>query len=426
MSDTAAAPPSHSPPSSPAPDAVKRQRTEQTKYPKHYQSQRQRSGKLSVKEKQQQVDPVLLHDILSVLGWSALPKSSRPLTEAEQYGPKRWPKSGPRDRGEVGAGNGWQFSEDVFDIISLTSHGDGLAVFPPENPQWVVIVPFGLPGDKVRAKVTRHGRFHSFAEPIERLESTSAETSFPIALVRDESLVGCKYFGTCAGCQYQSLPYSKQLELKQWVLQKAMKHFSGLSAEAIPEVKSTIPSPKQYHYRTKITPHFDIPKNGFKTQPADEEVPIGFEEKCRSRLIDIEECPIATETINAAMPSVRRKVKDSIQTYKRGATVLMRDSLVVEDGEAGDAKTQKEDEVTKATATEGTSEEEAMNAAADDTPEVTVALPSAGPIKGKGKAVLKLPAHVALKEPEEHACVTIHSETVTERVGKLIFQVGPA
>lgn len=371
---------------------------------------------MSIKEKHQQVDPVLLHDILSALGWSELPASSRPPTDAEQYGPKRWPKSGPRDRGETGAGGGWQFSEDTFDIVSLTSHGDGIAIFPPENPQWVVIVPFGLPGDKVRAKVTRHGRFHSFAEPIERLESTAASTSFPIELKRDDSLVGCKHFGTCAGCQYQSLPYEKQLELKRWVLQKAMRNFSGLPAEAVPEVKATIPSPKQYHYRTKITPHFEVPKNGFKSQPSDADIPIGFEEKCRSRLIDIEECPIATETINAAMPSVRRRVKDSIQTYKRGATVLLRDSLVVDDAASANGTPQETSE--QAAPPPAMDEEEAMNA--DDTPEVTI---SAASIKGKGKAVLKLPAVVHLKDPEEHACVTAHSETVTERVGKLIFQV---
>ncbi|KAI5453138.1 tRNA(m5U54)methyltransferase [Naganishia albida] len=392
------------------------------------------------------VDPVLKHDILTVLGWPDLPAWTNPPSEAASLGPRTWPKRGPeeiRRDAEINGvelapedANRWEFSEADFKVVGLTSHGDGIAVYPlePEKPQWAVIIPFTLPGDRVRARVTRHAQYHSFAEPLQVISESPETTNFPIQLQRDNSLIGCKYFGTCAGCQYQSLPYQQQLALKRWVLQKAMKNFSGLAADEIPDVKETIPSPAQYGYRTKITPHFDLPKalqtkrRGKKTetfkgpdaasaktepQPAAEamyngeestvgqvtqefDVPIGFEEKCRSRLLDIEECPIATPAINKAMPVARENVKKNIRDYKKGATLLFRDCLVTE--------TPVTPVADAGTPTEGA--------------EVSV-----NTTKGKGKkAALQLSKDVKLKEPEEHICVSDHSQTITERVGKIIFQ----
>ncbi len=71
----------------------------------------------------------------------------------------------------------------------------------------------------------------------------------PNTEMRDDSLIRCKYFGQCAGCQYQvctlylnqkggfrhaycvsafqMLPYQTQLGLKQEVLVKAYQNFSG-------------------------------------------------------------------------------------------------------------------------------------------------------------------------------------------------------
>lgn len=55
------------------------------------------------------------------------------------------------------------------------------------------------------------------------------------------------------------MPYNLQLAHKKRTVQLAYSRFSALKAEEMPEVKDTIPSPKQWAYRTKITPHFDPP-----------------------------------------------------------------------------------------------------------------------------------------------------------------------
>ena len=41
----------------------------------------------------------------------------------------------------------------------------------------------------------------------------------------------------------------------------------------------------------------------------------------------MQECPIATPTLNEGMGPARQNVKDNIKSYKRGATLLLRDSM---------------------------------------------------------------------------------------------------
>lgn len=61
------------------------------------------------------------------------------------------------------------------------------------------------------------------------------------------------------GCQLQPLPYALQLLHKQRTVQLAYDRFSTLPADKVPRIQPTIGSPKQWGYRTKITPHFDAP-----------------------------------------------------------------------------------------------------------------------------------------------------------------------
>lgn len=129
------------------------------------------------------------------------------------------------------------------------------------------------------------------------------------------------------------LSYETQLALKQRVVEKAYANFSGahlpqnsrrhglnprsagLPQDTLPPILPTMPSPKTYGYRTKITPHFEVPQGQGKArqnkQPAatPPDVNIGFAEKGRRRVMDIEECVIATPILNQALPGIRANVK---------------------------------------------------------------------------------------------------------------------
>lgn len=222
----------------------------------------------------------------------------------------------------------------TLQIERLDAHGDGLAIAPERD--WIIAVPHTLPGEKVTLEITSNERLYSKAKVVEILNKSEE---------RNNELVRCKYFGDCGGCQYQMIDYAKQLEIKRGVVERAFARFSGLNPTLVPAVLPTIASPNQYNYRTKLTPHFELPyelrrgrrgttgENGEKPQYS---VPIGFDCIGTKRVMDIEECPIATRTINKALPAAKQKVRDTIESFKNGATILLRDSLRTYDSFAED------------------------------------------------------------------------------------------
>lgn len=209
-------------------------------------------------------------------------------------------------------------------IASLASTGDGLAVH--ENRAFCV--PFTLPGDTVQVKVRNNQHMFTMASLL-NIVTPSAD--------RDDSLVKCKYFGSCSGCQLQMLPYEKQLAQKRRVVENAFENYSGLPAALLPAVLPTMGSPLQYGYRTKLTPHFNGPRRGgFK--PEFPPPNIGFNAKIERFTLDIEDCPIGTDILREGLKSQREWVRHNLHTYRRGATLLLREStdrVLVEDAADG-------------------------------------------------------------------------------------------
>ncbi|YCM45095.1 class I SAM-dependent RNA methyltransferase [Verrucomicrobiaceae bacterium 227] len=186
-----------------------------------------------------------------------------------------------------------------LEIVALSNLGAGIA----KPNDWVVFVPFTLPGEKVRAKIWRNEANCSHADLVEILEPSP-----------DRIKPNCHHFATCGGCQYQHLSYEKQLEWKTRQVRELLEHMVGIQAEVHP----AIPSPKEWGYRSKITPHFQKPRSG-------EEFPIGFlEVNRRTRLVDVNYCPIAMDEINAELPAIRADVRSNASRYKKGATLLLR------------------------------------------------------------------------------------------------------
>ena len=185
------------------------------------------------------------------------------------------------------------------EVIGLSNLGAGIA----KPNDWVVFIPFALPGEKIRAKVWRNEANCSHADLVEIL------TPSP-----DRIEAHCQHFGVCGGCQDQNLPYEKQLEWKTRQVAELLVHMVGIETP----VQAAIPSPKQWAYRSKITPHFQKP------QPKNP-IPIGFlEHNRRHRLVDIYHCPIAMDEINADLQRARDEVKKNAASYKKGSTLLLR------------------------------------------------------------------------------------------------------
>lgn len=198
-----------------------------------------------------------------------------------------------------------------LEIATLTNLGVGLGRVAVGEGKWVVMVPFTLPGERVKVRVYRNHKNYSEADLLEVL------TPSPHRIDPQ-----CPLFGRCGGCQYQHLTYAEQLIWKRQQVEELLKYMAGVEFS----VQPVIGSPREFGYRSKITPHFHS-----RVRTAEggipEAAPIGFlKYGNRFELVDVPQCPIATPEINAKLPEVRAKTRARLAAgeYKRDATLLLR------------------------------------------------------------------------------------------------------
>jgi tRNA/tmRNA/rRNA uracil-C5-methylase (TrmA/RlmC/RlmD family) len=201
--------------------------------------------------------------------------------------------------------------EIELSVSTLTNLGLGLGRVDLEGAEggrkWVVMVAFALPGERVRARVFRNHANYSEADLVEVLEASPHRIE-----------PKCPLFGRCGGCQYQNMGYAEQLEWKRRQVAELVEHMAGLTLEVSP----VMGSPRPFGYRSKITPHFNSPREG-------EELAIGFlRQGNRFDIVDVPRCEIATEAINARLAAVRAEIRSRAGegAFARGSTILLRDA----------------------------------------------------------------------------------------------------
>src|SRR5919201_4585626 len=85
-------------------------------------------------------------------------------------------------------------------IDSLAYGGNGVA----RLDGFVVFVRRGLPGDTVRARVTKVKRSHAEAVAVDVIERGAPRAEAP-----------CAHYPACGGCRFQGLAYDAQLDAKE-------------------------------------------------------------------------------------------------------------------------------------------------------------------------------------------------------------------
>ncbi len=191
--------------------------------------------------------------------------------------------------------------EIELDITALTNLGLGLG----RVDGWVVMVPYCLPGERVRARVWRNHANHSQADLVEVLKKSPQRVE-----------AQCPLFGECGGCQYQHLSYEGQLAFKRAQIAELLERIGGIEAP----VGEVVHSGHTYGYRAKLTPHWPQPRAG-------EFLPVGFlHVNSRTRVVDVPYCPIATDAINTVLPKAAARLRSFNPPPKRGGTLLLRES----------------------------------------------------------------------------------------------------
>src|SRR5438874_5145765 len=103
---------------------------------------------------------------------------------------------------------------------------------------FVVFVRRGLPGDRVRARVTKVQRRHAEALATEVLEPGPQRVDAP-----------CAHYPACGGCRFQDLAYEAQTAAKQGQVVDALRRIGGIAA---PPIEPIVGADDVFHYRNKL------------------------------------------------------------------------------------------------------------------------------------------------------------------------------
>jgi 23S rRNA (uracil1939-C5)-methyltransferase len=164
-------------------------------------------------------------------------------------------------------------------IDSLAYGGNGVG----RLNGFVVFVRGGLPGDRVRARVTKVKRGFAEGISVDVLEPSPHRVEAP-----------CRHFGVCGGCRFQDLEYEEQLAAKGQQVRDALVRIGRIPD---PPLEPIVPARSVFGYRNKLEYSFTS---------TDGVVDLGFHRAGRwDEVIGVEECLLTTDLGNRVRLAVR-------------------------------------------------------------------------------------------------------------------------
>jgi len=165
-------------------------------------------------------------------------------------------------------------------IDSLAYGGNGVA----RLDGFVVFVRRALPGDTVRARVTKVHRRHAEALATDVVRPGPKRIDAP-----------CKHYPACGGCRFQDLAYEAQLAAKAGWVEDSLRRIGGIEELPLEEIE---PARSQFHYRNKMEYSFTQYEDG----PS-----LGFHKAGRwDEVLEIDRCWLTTDLGNA----IRNRLRD--------------------------------------------------------------------------------------------------------------------
>jgi 23S rRNA (uracil1939-C5)-methyltransferase len=198
--------------------------------------------------------------------------------------------------------------QDVeLQVDSLAYGGNGVA----RLNGFVVFVRRGLPGDTVRARVTKVKR--GFAEAV-------AEEVVAPSPLRVEA--PCAHYPACGGCRFQDLAYEEQAAQKEAQVRDALVRLGGF---AEPPLEPILSAASHFHYRNKLEYSFTAGPDG---------VELGFHRAGRwDEVLDVDRCWLTTDLGNAIRNTVRAWAREErLEAYDQATQSGYLRHLVVREG----------------------------------------------------------------------------------------------
>ena len=149
---------------------------------------------------------------------------------------------------------------------------------------FVVFVRSGLPGDTVRARVTKVQRRHAEAITTEVITAGPQRVAAP-----------CAHYPACGGCRFQDLAYDAQLAAKEQWVADSLERLAGLTD---PPLEPIVAAASQFGYRNKMEYSFTATEDG----PT-----LGLHRAGRwDEVLEIEKCWLTSDLGNA----IRNRMRD--------------------------------------------------------------------------------------------------------------------
>ncbi len=180
------------------------------------------------------------------------------------------------------------------------AHIDGLPVF----------IPGVIPGQSVEIVITKNKDRYAEGKLVKVVRKA-----------KDEIMPRCQHFHECGGCQWQNLPYDKQLSYKEDIIRETLEHLTpgdeAVRKQLPGRVLKIVPSPQVYHYRNKLEMSFGYAnmrseeKNG-KRIYFDENPGLGFHQPDQwQTILPIAECHLYDEQVGTLLSDIRRFMQDT-------------------------------------------------------------------------------------------------------------------
>lgn len=185
--------------------------------------------------------------------------------------------------------SGWQQGQIIdLEITDLNQSGEGVGRWGAE--QRVVFVPETVPGDRIQARLVQVKPRYAYGQ-VQELLTASEHRIRPRCIVADK----------CGGCQWQTVSYAYQLQVKQNQVVQALTRIGKL---VDPPVDSILAAPADLHYRNKAT--YPLSQSRQAQLP---KVLAGYYQKGTHRLINLNQCPVQDPRLNPFLADIKQDIQ---------------------------------------------------------------------------------------------------------------------
>ena len=155
----------------------------------------------------------------------------------------------------------------------------------------VCFVPNSLPGEVVDVEIIHSNKKFIEAKVLNYIKKSN-----------DRLDIRCPYYSSCGSCQFLNMNLEKENEFKTDKIKNLVKRIGGIDEDIVDDCVSV----NEYNYRNKATFHVHLNKLGY------------YEEKSNS-LVEIDNCMILRDEINAVIP----KLQEIVENKENNITEIM-------------------------------------------------------------------------------------------------------